>query len=47
LGFNLIATRGTAQVLNANGITTTSVNKVIEGRPHVVDAIKNGEVQMV
>ncbi|MCF7801798.1 MAG: carbamoyl-phosphate synthase large subunit [Candidatus Marinimicrobia bacterium] len=47
LGFQLVATRGTAGVLQENGIHVEPVNKVIEGRPHVVDAIKNGEIQLV
>ncbi len=47
LGFRLLATRGTAAVLSASGITVTVVNKVVEGRPHIVDMIKNGEVSLV
>jgi carbamoyl-phosphate synthase large subunit len=47
LGFRLLATRGTAAVLSANGIAVTVVNKVVEGRPHIVDMIKNGEVSLV
>jgi carbamoyl-phosphate synthase large subunit len=47
LGFNLLATRGTAQFLEQAGISLRMVYKVKEGRPHVVDCIKNGEVQMV
>jgi carbamoyl-phosphate synthase large subunit len=47
LGFRLIATRGTAAVLSAQGIAVTVVNKVVEGRPHIVDMIKNGEVSLV
>jgi len=47
LGFSLIATRGTAQVLSANGIKVTAVNKVGEGRPHILDMIKNGEVSLI
>ncbi|MCF7797910.1 MAG: carbamoyl-phosphate synthase large subunit [Lentisphaeria bacterium] len=47
LGFELVATRGTASVLAENGIPVAAVNKVIEGRPHVVDAIKNGEIHLV
>ncbi|MBD8526311.1 carbamoyl-phosphate synthase large subunit [Pseudomarimonas arenosa] len=43
-GFDLVATRGTAEFLQANGIKCEVVNKVAEGRPHVVDLIKNGEV---
>jgi carbamoyl-phosphate synthase large subunit len=47
LGFRLLATRGTAGVLAAHGIGVTVVNKVVEGRPHIVDMIKNGEVSLV
>ncbi len=47
LGFDIIATGGTAKLLDENGIFTRSIFKVGEGRPNVVDAIKNGEVQLV
>jgi carbamoyl-phosphate synthase large subunit len=47
LGFAVIATRGTAEVLRAHGIAATDVNKVAEGRPHIVDMIKNGEVSFI
>ncbi len=47
LGFDLIATRGTAGVLTAAGVAVKRVNKVAEGRPHVVDALKNGEIHLV
>ncbi len=47
MGFDIIATRGTAKTLQAAGLQVRLVNKVLEGRPHVVDAIKNGEVQLV
>jgi carbamoyl-phosphate synthase large subunit len=47
LGFDLCATRGTAAYLTAHGIATTAVNKVTEGRPHVVDMIKNDEIAMI
>lgn len=47
MGFTLMATRGTAKVIEAAGVPVKSVNKVREGRPHIVDAIKNGEVQLV
>ncbi|MGV8943982.1 carbamoyl-phosphate synthase large subunit [Thermomonas sp.] len=43
-GFTLVATSGTADVLAANGIACDRINKVIEGRPHIVDLIKNGEI---
>jgi carbamoyl-phosphate synthase large subunit len=47
LPFTLFATRGTAHVLRENGIAVTPVNKVVEGRPHVVDAITNGDIHLV
>ncbi len=47
MGFKIIATRGTKRHLEANGVTCETVNKVLEGRPHIVDAIKNGDVQLV
>jgi carbamoyl-phosphate synthase large subunit len=47
LGFTVLATRGTAAVLAEHGVATTPVNKVAEGRPHVVDMIKNGEVTFI
>jgi carbamoyl-phosphate synthase large subunit len=47
LPFTLYATRGTAAVLQANGIAVQAINKVVEGRPHVVDAIKNGDIHLV
>src|SRR4029079_12420879 len=47
LGFRIMATSGTQRFLEANGIPCTRINKVLEGRPHIVDAIKNGEVQLV
>jgi carbamoyl-phosphate synthase large subunit len=47
LGFDLVATKGTAAVISAAGIPVRSVNKVLEGRPHVVDMIKNHEIVMV
>jgi carbamoyl-phosphate synthase large subunit len=47
LGFTLRATRGTAAVISAAGIAVDVVNKVAEGRPHVVDMIKNGEVSLI
>ncbi len=46
-GFDLIATGGTQEALAAAGVTARRVNKVLEGRPHIVDAIKNGEVALV
>lgn len=47
LGFKLIATHGTASFLCNNGIPTDHVFKINEGRPHVVDKIKSGEIQLV
>jgi carbamoyl-phosphate synthase large subunit len=47
LGFRLVATRGTAAAIAAHGISVTVVNKVQEGRPHIVDMLKNGEVALV
>ena len=47
LGFKLVATRGTAAALAAAGVTVTPVNKVAEGRPHIVDMIKNDEIALV
>jgi carbamoyl-phosphate synthase large subunit len=47
LGFTLVATRGTAAALAAAGLAVTAVNKVQEGRPHIVDMIKNGEVALI
>jgi carbamoyl-phosphate synthase large subunit len=46
-GFTIMATGGTADYLKENGIEVARVNKVAEGRPHIVDAMKNGEVQLV
>jgi carbamoyl-phosphate synthase large subunit len=42
-----VATKGTAAVIAAAGIPVTPVNKVLEGRPHIVDMIKNHEIAMV
>ena len=46
-GFTLCATKGTAAVIAAAGIPVSAVNKVLEGRPHIVDMIKNHEIAMV
>jgi carbamoyl-phosphate synthase large subunit len=43
-GFNLVATGGTAAFLNEHGVPCERINKVLEGRPHIVDLIKNGEI---
>ncbi len=47
LGFKIVATRGTKRHFDAHGIACEAVNKVLEGRPHIVDLMKNGEVQLV
>jgi len=47
LGFELVATSGTAQALKEAGLEVETINKVREGRPHVVDAIKNGEIDLI
>ncbi|MGZ5150720.1 MAG: carbamoyl-phosphate synthase large subunit [Burkholderiales bacterium] len=47
LGFGLIATRGTAAAIAAAGLPVTPVNKVAEGRPHIVDMIKNREIALI
>lgn len=47
LGFKVIATSGTQRFLAENGVAAEKVHKVLEGRPHIVDAITNGEVQLV
>lgn len=47
LGFDLVATKGTATALTANGLKVSSVNKVAEGRPHIVDMIKNGDISFI
>lgn len=47
LGYEIIATRGTANFLEKNGINVEKVNKVLEGRPHIVDIIKDGSVNLV
>ncbi|GGY08068.1 carbamoyl-phosphate synthase large subunit [Paludibacterium paludis] len=47
LGFGVCATRGTAKALTEAGLVVQAVNKVTEGRPHIVDMIKNGEIALV
>ncbi len=47
LGFSIVATRGTAAAIEAAGIAVEVVNKVIEGRPHVVDMIKNDRIHLI
>ncbi|MFT4934057.1 MAG: carbamoyl-phosphate synthase large subunit [Pseudoalteromonas distincta] len=46
-GFTILATSGTCDYLAENGVTVQLVKKVLEGRPHIVDAMKNGEVKLV
>jgi carbamoyl-phosphate synthase large subunit len=46
-GFTLVATSGTHKFLESEGVASTRVNKVLEGRPHIVDIIKNNEIAMV
>ena len=47
LGYEIVATRGTAAAFSAAGVPVTPVNKVAEGRPHIVDMIKNDEIALV
>ena len=47
LGFKVMATSGTQRFLTDSGVPTEKVNKVLEGRPHIVDAITNGDIQLV
>ncbi|HMH62965.1 MAG TPA: carbamoyl-phosphate synthase large subunit, partial [Bradyrhizobium sp.] len=47
LGFKVMATSGTQRFLADSGVPTEKVNKVLEGRPHIVDAITNGDIQLV
>jgi len=47
LGFRIVATRGTAAAIREAGLDVEPVNKVTEGRPHIVDMIKNGEIALV
>lgn len=46
-GFKIVATSGTQRFLDEHGIPAARINKVLEGRPHIVDAIKNGDIQLV
>jgi carbamoyl-phosphate synthase large subunit len=46
-GFKIVATSGTQRYLEENGVEAAKINKVLEGRPHVVDAIKNGDIHLV
>ncbi|MBN8530765.1 MAG: carbamoyl-phosphate synthase large subunit [Alphaproteobacteria bacterium] len=47
MGFNVVATRGTASFLQGKGVTVTPINKVREGRPHIVDMMKDGRIVLV
>jgi carbamoyl-phosphate synthase large subunit len=47
MGFSILSTEGTAKFLNDLGIEAKSIKKVHEGRPNIVDAIKNGEINLV
>jgi carbamoyl-phosphate synthase large subunit len=47
MGFDVVATRGTAKSLQAAGLSVREVNKVMEGRPHIVDEMKNGDICLV
>ncbi|WP_422363704.1 carbamoyl-phosphate synthase large subunit [Pyruvatibacter mobilis] len=47
MGFKIVATSGTARFLEEQGVAVQRINKVLEGRPHIVDAITNGQVQLV
>jgi len=47
LGFNLVATKGSAKVISDAGIPVKAVNKVMEGRPHIVDMLKNDEIDLI
>jgi carbamoyl-phosphate synthase large subunit len=47
LGFTIVATSGTARFLNENDIEASPINKVLEGRPHIVDSMKNGDIDLV
>ncbi|HEX7777080.1 MAG TPA: carbamoyl-phosphate synthase large subunit, partial [Parvibaculum sp.] len=47
MGFKLVATGGTARFLTEKGLDVRTINKVLEGRPHIVDEIKNGDVALV
>ncbi|HPS53753.1 MAG TPA: carbamoyl phosphate synthase large subunit, partial [Phycisphaerae bacterium] len=47
MGFNILATEGTAKTLAENGVESKRINKVGQGQPHIVDAIKNGEIDLI
>jgi carbamoyl-phosphate synthase large subunit len=47
MGLDIVATRGTAEYLNSHGVRAEAVNKVLEGRPNIVDLIKDGKIRIV
>ena len=47
LGFNIVATKGTAEALKDQSFNVRIINKVLDGRPHIVDAILNKEIDMI
>ncbi|MDC0598939.1 carbamoyl-phosphate synthase large subunit, partial [Gammaproteobacteria bacterium] len=47
LGFSLVATKGSAEIIRASGVPVEAVNKVREGRPHIVDMLKNDEIDLI
>ena len=47
MDFEIVATRGTAQFLEEHGVTARTVNKVLEGNPHIVDSMIDGNIQLV
>ena len=47
MGFKLVATGGTHKFLSENGLQVERINKVLEGQPHIVDALINGDIQLV
>ena len=46
-GFSIVATEGTAAFLEGHGVSVSHINKVIDGQPHIVDAMINGEICLV
>jgi len=47
MGFTVLATRGTAKAIQDAGVPVSPINKVAEGRPHIVDMIKNGDISII
>src|SRR5207253_5470110 len=47
MGFDIVATRGTAKILQASGLPVRTTNKVMEGRPHIAEERKNGGISLV